>query len=41
MKCVILGVNIKGNDIVYFLKSYLYYMIMKINNCDDLKNGNN
>lgn len=43
MKCVIPGVNIKGNDIVHFLKSYLYHtgMITKINNCDDLKNGNN
>lgn len=41
MKCVIPGVNIKGNDIVHFLKSYLYHMIMKINNCDDLKNVNN
>lgn len=41
MKCVIPGVNIKGNEIVHFLKSYLYHMITKINNCDDLKNGNN
>lgn len=41
MKCVIPGVNIKGNDLVDFLKSYLYHMIMKIINCDDLKNVNN